>query len=124
MGRILLWRLLRGWRGAGGGRDGGGREGGGGKARVVLIGGKRRAKRRGRRSIVRCVLVVTQLVMLPADYDAGDFEDLGRRTDVDLHRSSVRSSRAIRSFGVLTLRLGSRGFGLYTRTLACRRVRI
>jgi len=47
--------------------------------------------------------------MLPAEYSAGDVEDVGRRDDVDLHRSSVRSSRAIESFGVLTLRLRSRG---------------
>ena len=50
-GRIL-WGLLRVW-------SGDGREGGDGKASVVLIGGKRRAKRSGRKSIVRYVLVVT-----------------------------------------------------------------
>jgi len=50
--------------------------------------------------------------MLPADYDAGDVEDVGRRDDVDLHRSRVRLSRAIESFGALTLRLRSRGVGL------------
>lgn len=50
-GRIL-WGLVRVW-------SVGGREGGDGKASVVLIGGKRRPKRSGKKSIVRYVLVVT-----------------------------------------------------------------
>jgi len=50
-GRIL-WGLLRVWCGSGW-------EGADGKASVVVIGGKRRAKRSGRKSIVRYVLVVT-----------------------------------------------------------------
>lgn len=55
------------------------------------------------------VLVVAIWLCLPADYDAGDVEDFGRRAGVDLRRSSVRSYRATKWFGVLALRLGSRG---------------
>lgn len=58
-GKNLSCGLLRIWRGGvlcGG--EGCGREGGGGKAREVVRGGRTRAKRRGRSSIIGRLLVV------------------------------------------------------------------